>query len=199
MANSVDLKCVLLGRAGAGKTCLVTRFLHDQYKDNYSSTVGAAFGSRSITIGKKTVKIGVWDTAGSERYESMTKIYYQKAGGAIVCYDVTDAESFEKVKFWVKQLHTVEQNVTIAVVATKVDLIEKGKPRAVPFSVAKKYASSINAEYFETSAKTAKSVNEPFLYVASQFASKPREVNMYEPTTLSLSSRSPAEKKSNCC
>ena len=77
MARNVDVKCVLLGKANVGKTCLVERFLNDRFNPGQASTVGAAFGSREVVVSRKTVTLGVWDTAGSERYEAMTKHYYQ--------------------------------------------------------------------------------------------------------------------------
>jgi GTPase SAR1 family protein len=49
------------------------------------------------------------DTAGSERYEAMSRIYYRGAKAAIICFDLTEQNSFEKVKFWVKELAKNEE------------------------------------------------------------------------------------------
>lgn len=123
----VDLKCVMLGKAAVGKTCLVERFLHDRWYQDPAPTVGAAFGASSINIGgNKQVTLGVWDTAGSERYESMTRHYYKGSEAAIIAYDLTDAASFEKVKFWVNEILAVEPDCMLSIVGTKLDLIGEG-------------------------------------------------------------------------
>ncbi|KAG2455277.1 FGFR4 factor, partial [Polypterus senegalus] len=72
-------------------------------------TIGAAFVAKPIHVGEKVVTLGIWDTAGSERYEAMSRIYYRGAKAAIVCYDLTDSSSFLRVKFWVKELQNCEE------------------------------------------------------------------------------------------
>lgn len=164
--------------------------------------MGAAFGARDVMVGKKKITLGIWDTAGSERYESMTKHYYHKAQGAVVCFDLTDESSFEKAKFWVKELHSVEENVIIALVGNKEDLISEGRPRAVPRNEVAAYARSINAKCYEASAKTGKNVEAPFLDIVKEFAVQAESVpQMYDPNVLVLSSggSSGSSGKKKCC
>lgn len=200
--RKVDLKCVLLGRSAVGKSCLVERFLHDRWTSDQMPTVGAAFGAKEITIDKKKVTLGIWDTAGSERYESMTRHYYKGAEAAVICYDLTDADSWNKVKFWVKEILAYEENCLIALVGTKLDLVEGGitalssssptspstassgggerrsnvelKPRGVPSSVVRQYAVTINAKCYETSALTSTGVAQPFIELTRDFTLRPR-------------------------
>jgi len=108
--SKVDVKVVLLGKATVGKTCLVERFLHGKFRDSTVATVGAAFGARRVVVNGREITLGVWDTAGQERYESMSKIYYRAARAALVCYDMGDEKSFEKVRFWVDELMSNEEN-----------------------------------------------------------------------------------------
>jgi Ras-related protein Rab-24 len=67
--------------------------------------------------------LGLWDTAGSERYESMSRSFYRGAKAAIVCYDVTNEQSWEKVKFWIDELTKFEETCKIYIVGTKLDLL----------------------------------------------------------------------------
>lgn len=164
--------------------------------------MGAAYGARDVSVGKRKLTMGIWDTAGSERYESMTKHYYHKAQGAVVCFDLTDLQSFEKAKFWVNELNQVEENVLIALVGTKADLLEEQQDVVrVPKQAILQYAHSINAKYFETSAKLGRGVEEPFLHLAKEFASSSTNIpQVYDPNLLSLSNnQTQASSSSNCC
>ena len=61
--------------------------------------VGAAFGARQINVDDTRITLGIWDTAGSERYESMSRIYYRAAAAAVICYDITNQQSFDRVRY----------------------------------------------------------------------------------------------------
>jgi len=174
MQKKVDLKCILLGKAAVGKSCLVERFLHNRWTSEQMPTVGAAFGAKEIIIGKRKVMIGVWDTAGSERYEAMTRHYFKGAEAAVICYDLTDAKSWEKVKFWVNEVLAVEENCILAIVGTKCDLIAKGASRGVDRSIVMKYAKQINATEYETSSFTGENVETPFANIVKEWTTRPR-------------------------
>jgi Ras-related protein Rab-24 len=111
MAGKVDLKVVLLGKEYGGKTSLVERYIHGKFNAQapYQSTIGAAFGAKKVSVNGESVTLGIWDTAGSERYESMSRIYYRGAKSAIVCFDLTDPSSFDRAKFWVNELKQTEE------------------------------------------------------------------------------------------
>eukprot|EP01092_Planopodium_desertum_P005471 TRINITY_DN2290_c0_g1_i3.p1 TRINITY_DN2290_c0_g1~~TRINITY_DN2290_c0_g1_i3.p1 ORF type:complete len:123 (+),score=7.77 TRINITY_DN2290_c0_g1_i3:28-396(+) len=117
--SKVDCKVVLLGMHNVGKTCLVERYLHGAFKLEVTATVGAAFGAKSVTVKGKPVMLGIWDTAGAERYESMTKMYYESARAAVVCYDLTNKKSFAKVQYWVDELLSKETDCKIYVCGNK--------------------------------------------------------------------------------
>ena len=102
----------------------------------------------------------------------MTRIYYRGARAAIVCYDLTDPEAWEKVRFWVDELQRFQEGCRVYLCATKSDLISKEngygsrKRRAVDFHEAEEYAEEVGAAALvETSAKTGENVDELFLKV----------------------------------
>ncbi|XP_074865532.1 ras-related protein Rab-24 [Carettochelys insculpta] len=167
----VDAKVVLLGKEGAGKTSLVERSVRGRFRPGpYQNTIGAAFVAKVVSVGGRTVTLGIWDTAGSERYEAMSRIYYRGARAAIVCYDLTDSSSFQRAKFWVKELQNFEENCRIYLCGTKSDLLEEDrKKRGVDFHDVQDYAEEIKAELFETSSKTGQNVEELFQKVAEDY------------------------------
>ena len=101
-------KVVLLGESGVGKTCIIARFINNTFEENLISTTGASYAGKTMTFdeyGGKSIKFEIWDTAGQEKYRSLTKIFYKDAGAAILVYDITRKESFEEIqKYWINQL-----------------------------------------------------------------------------------------------
>jgi Ras-related protein Rab-21 len=104
--------------------------------------------------------VSVWDTAGQERYHALGPIYYRDAHGAVLAYDITDKESFDKVKVWLKELHqVVGENINIVVVGNKIDL---ERERKVPKKDAEDWAAAHGAKHFFCSAKLGLKVNDAF-------------------------------------
>ncbi|XP_048023275.1 ras-related protein Rab-24 isoform X1 [Megalobrama amblycephala] len=172
-AMRVDAKVVMLGKESVGKTSLVERYVHRRFLVGpYQNTIGAAFVAKALNVGDKVVTLGIWDTAGSERYEAMSRIYYRGARAAIVCYDLTDSSSFKRARFWVKELQNCEEHCKIYLCGTKSDLIEADRSvRQVDFHDVQDFADEIGAQHFETSSKTGKNVDEVFQKVAEDFSS----------------------------
>ncbi|XP_064630776.1 ras-related protein Rab-24-like [Lineus longissimus] len=199
MTNKIDMKIVLLGKEYGGKTSLVERYLHDRFSGDipYQNTIGAAFGAKRIeTCQRKYVMLGIWDTAGSERYEAMSRIYYRGAKAAIICFDLTEKNSFEKAKFWVKELNKSEENCKVYLCGTKNDLVKgealKGN-RGVDYYTVTDYADEINGQVFETSSKTGENIYELFRKIADDYVNDPAnqepkpsardKLNLEEPST----------------
>eukprot|EP00013_Stygamoeba_regulata_P026702 CAMPEP_0177649168 /NCGR_PEP_ID=MMETSP0447-20121125/11225_1 /TAXON_ID=0 /ORGANISM="Stygamoeba regulata, Strain BSH-02190019" /LENGTH=206 /DNA_ID=CAMNT_0019151873 /DNA_START=256 /DNA_END=876 /DNA_ORIENTATION=- len=171
--SKVDVKVVILGQHDVGKTCLVERYLLGKFKANVTATVGAAFGAKKVDVDGTSVTLGIWDTAGAERYESMSRIYYRSARAAIVCYDLTNKASFNKVRFWVEELLASEKNCEIYLVGTKADRVSEGEEaRAISAATVENYASNINAKVLETSAKTGQNVDQLFNTIAHDYVAK---------------------------
>merc|ERR1712070_1185769 len=157
-------KLVLLGDSAVGKSSLVLRFVRGQFFEYQESTIGAAFLTQTVTLQDTTVKFEIWDTAGQERYHSLAPMYYRGAAAAIVAYDITNRDTFQRAKQWVKELQRQgNPNIVIALAGNKVDLSSK---RKVEPEEAESYASDNGIFFMETSAKTATNVNELFVAIA---------------------------------
>ncbi|CAO3702572.1 unnamed protein product [Rhizopus stolonifer] len=165
--KSYTLKLVLLGESSVGKSSLVLRYVNDQFDEFRESTIGAAFLSKTIKYDENTiVKFDIWDTAGQERYKSLTPIYYRNANCAVIVYDVTQASSLDRAKFWVDELQRQGQsNTLVALVANKFDLESSA---AVDTAATREYAEENGFLFIETSAKTGHNVNELFTAIANR-------------------------------
>ena len=101
-------KVVLLGESGVGKTSIISRFINNTFEENLVTTTGASYAGKTMTFDEyngKTIKFEIWDTAGQEKYRSLTKIFYKDAAVAILVYDITRKDSFDEIKnYWYNQL-----------------------------------------------------------------------------------------------
>ena len=117
------LKVVLLGEGRVGKTSILLRYVRDEFAEKQQSTLQASYLDKRISVGTTNAQMSVWDTAGQERFHALGPIYYRDADGALLVYDITDAESFNKVKKWIKELRKIVGNdIVIVIAGNKVDL-----------------------------------------------------------------------------
>jgi len=198
--NSVNkifqYKLVLLGESSVGKSSLVLRFVKGQFLDYQESTIGAAFLTQTVCLNDTTVKFEIWDTAGQERYHSLAPMYYRGAQAAIVVFDITSSESFEKAKSWVSELQRQgSPNIVIALAGNKCDLANK---RAVQASTAQTYADDNGCLFMETSAKTNANVTELFVAIAKKLP-KTQAPKPAAHSTLSLQATVPDEQEEKGC
>jgi Ras-related protein Rab-21 len=153
-------KVVILGEGRVGKTSILLRYTKGEYNDRQVSTLQASYLDKRLTLGGTTAHLSIWDTAGQERFHALSPIYYRDADGALLVYDITDAESFSRVKKWVKELRKiVGSDINITIAGNKCDM---EKNRSVQESEATAYAESVGAAHFNTSAKTNKGLDETF-------------------------------------
>ncbi|XP_020913917.1 ras-related protein Rab-24 [Exaiptasia diaphana] len=165
--DQITAKVVLLGKNNSGKTCLLERYLHQRYLEYAEATIGAAYGTKTLDIRDKRITMGIWDTAGSERYDAMSRVYYRGAKAAIICYDLTEESSFHRAKYWVNELQTYEEFCNIYLCGTKMDMIQGNNSlRAISSRTVKEYAEKVNAKSFQTSSKTGQGVEGLFFAVA---------------------------------
>mmetsp|Transcript_20250 Transcript_20250/g.29274 ORF Transcript_20250/g.29274 Transcript_20250/m.29274 type:complete len:197 (-) Transcript_20250:153-743(-) len=184
-------KLVLLGDTAVGKSCLVVRFVRDEFFEFQEPTIGAAFLTQTVALDDSTVKFEIWDTAGQERYRSLAPMYYRGAAAAIVVYDITNPDSFSGAKSWVKELQRRgDPNVVIALAGNKADL--EGR-RKVQFEEANAYAEENGILHLETSAKNANNVKALFVQIAKKLPKNPPQPER-EPFPIM-----PAQQESRSC
>ena len=154
-------KILLLGDSSVGKTCFLMRYVDNTFQEIHMSTIGLDYKLKTVQLEDgKMVKIQIWDTAGQDRFRSITKNYYKGAHGIVLIYDVTNKKSFENVSNWINQIREeVSDKVTIVLVGNKIDEEEK---RVVTTEQGKKMANDIKIMLFECSAKTGVNIDSTF-------------------------------------
>ncbi len=105
-------KLLIIGNSSVGKTSFLVRYAEDSFTSAFVSTVGIDFKVKTVFRQEKRVKLQIWvcllvtrcwyskDTAGQERYRTITTAYYRGALGFILMYDITNEESFNAVRDW---------------------------------------------------------------------------------------------------
>ena len=153
-------KILLLGDWSVGKTCFLMRYTENTFNDIHLSTIGVDFKLKIIKLDNgEEIKIQIWDTAGQDRYRTITKSYIRGAHGIILIYDVTSRKSFEGIQSWVKQIKDqVSSKVCVALVANKIDK----EKREVSPEEGIKLGKEIDYPFYESSAKEGKNINECF-------------------------------------
>ena len=165
-----SFKVVLVGESGVGKTSIITQFIDQTFQEDIQSTTGGTFSTKSVVCdGGKVLKFEIWDTAGQEKYRSLTTMFYKDANAAVMVYDVTRADSFEEIKnYWSNQIKdNSPENIILAIAANKSDLIEQ---ETVDEGEARNFAKELNAIFISTSAKSSEGINSLFEEIAKKYS-----------------------------
>lgn len=118
-----SFKIVLVGNQSVGKTSLIERIVHNKYNNIDVPTIGVEFQAKIFTISNgKRIKCQVWDTAGQEAFAPIIKTYFRGSAGVMVCFDVTDPDSFRQVKKWINSVRpSVPLHASWIIIGTKLD------------------------------------------------------------------------------
>ena len=164
------LKYIIIGDAAVGKSNLLLRYAHGQFKPAYQLTIGVEFGAKNIQLFNKIFRIQIWDTAGQENFRSITRAYYKNSVCALVVYDISSRDSFEHVTSWIEDCKNQSpKTIFMVLVGNKCDLNDK---RQVSVEEGKDLAEKNDMLFFETSAKDGINVDEIFVKSAEQISKK---------------------------
>ena len=123
-----EVKIILLGDAGVGKTSIISRYYKNEFDINSMSTGSSSFITKTVQKNDNTYKLNIWDTSGQERYRSVTKIFVQGANIVILVYAIDVKETFDIINYWHKIVIDIvegEENIILAVVGNKSDKFEE--------------------------------------------------------------------------
>lgn len=158
-------KLLLLGNSGVGKTCLLLRYCDNIYNESHVATIGIDYLIKQVQYKNKSIKLQIWDTAGQDRFRSITQSYFKGSQGVMLVYDVTSMDSFNSVKHWVTQIkeNVKDNDIVILLLGNKLD----SDNREVESNLAEEFADENNLLFMEASAKDNINVAKAFekLYI----------------------------------
>ena len=145
--NSV--KIIIVGSVNVGKTSLLTRYATGKFQNVLKSTSNASYITKKKVVNNKNYDLKIWDTAGQEKYRSLTKIFIKEAKIAILVYSIDDKKSFEELNMWLNIIKDINSDqIILGIAANKADLYKKAE---VTDEQGKTYANEIGAEWRSTS------------------------------------------------
>ena len=163
-------KLLLIGNSGVGKSCILMRYADNSFTENFFNTIGVDFKIKTITLNDQVIKMQIWDTAGQDRFRTLTSSYYRGAHGIIIVYDVTNKDSFDNVKQWMQEIEKfASENVNKLLVGNKSDLEEQ---RKVTYDEGVELSKKFDIPFLEVSAKNALNVEDTFITMASEIQAR---------------------------
>ena len=153
-------KIVIIGDTYVGKTNILSRYISNEFDPNSNSTIGVELTTKTYNFDNNDVKVQIWDTAGQEKYRSITSSYYKGAQGCLLVYDITKKKSFDNIDKWYSELKSnSDEKIYTMLLGNKSDLEEN---REVSIEEAEKKAKNFNIAFMETSAYNGININKAF-------------------------------------
>ena len=165
--SNIDLhyKLLFLGDTSVGKTSLLLRYTENVF-ENGLPTVGVDVKYKYITYENKKIRLDIWDTAGQERFRGIAENYFRGSNGIIFVFDISNKESFTKLKLWMNDaISKINKGTEMVIAENKIDLEDK---RDVSKELIKDFGEKNNIEIFSTSAKTGEGVEQMFINLVSK-------------------------------
>jgi len=173
--DNTTIKVITIGNQHVGKTLLIKSFLKKDQHDTGgpSNTSGVDYYPWEIDINGRTQKLGLWDTAGQEQFRAITSSYYRQADGVFLVYDITDRQSWDKLKTtWLTDVEIQNKEAFRVVLANKQDL--KGHA-IIENGPAEKWCKDHGLAWFGCSALTGESVESSLIYMVTKILEQKRK------------------------
>ena len=198
--KALEARIITLGDSKVGKSSLIVQFIDNKFSFNYMSTVGFDLKRKVMKFNdNEEIKIVLHDTAGQERFRSLTTNYIKKANGILLVYDITDRKSFDNIKNWMDNIHEeTGDKLPIILVGNKIDL---NKERAVLKNEGEEKAKEFGLRFYETSAKEGNNVQECFRELVELIVEKihKRSLSTSNSKNKKLNKSNNIKKKNECC
>ena len=209
--NEESVKVVLIGESGVGKTSIIAQFINRNFNQDLMTTNGATFSTKSKVYKelKKIITFEMWDTAGQEKYRSLSQLFFKDASVALIIYDITSKPSFEEIKnYWLNLVkENSPKNIIIYIIGNKYDLLDR---ETVKEEEAREFAKNENIFFWLTSAKDAVGIDDLFddigkRYLSPEFSENPENIerkmrkNEINKIDSNSGNNSNKKKKKKCC
>ncbi len=166
--NNIKRTFISIGTIGdsqVGKSAMTEIYLNREFSEEYLTTIGININIKDTKIiingEEKEIKVKIWDTAGQEKFKSISTQYIKNCDGILLIYAINNKKTFENIEIWLNEIENKKKknNIPLVLIGNKIDL---EKEREVSFQEGEKLAQTYNMEFFECSAKDKINVNESF-------------------------------------
>ena len=162
--NELTLKIIILGSSKVGKTSLLSRYFNKEFNEDAAiGTIGIDLQTKYFEFEQEIVKINFIDTAGQERFDSISGNYLKNVNGVLLVYDISNDKTYKKICYWNNQIKKNNNTYSVLLIGNKNDLDEL---RQVDFQDGINMGKKMNCSFYETSAKTNFNVDEVFEKIA---------------------------------
>ncbi|XP_020489436.1 ras-related protein rab7 [Labrus bergylta] len=197
--KSPVLKIILIGNSGVGKSSFMNRYVTHHFTNAYRATIGTDFFSKTVNIDGDFVILQIWDTAGTERFQSLGTPLYRGAHCCMLVFDVTSRDSFSALEGWRNEFLIQGEpqepsEFPFIVLGNKTDLSN----REVSHRLAMQWCEDIGAEYFEGSAKQDLDVEKPFLRAAQRGLQQYKKHTLENTGHFQITCKQPRETRNTC-
>uniref|UniRef100_A0A0G4H648 Uncharacterized protein n=1 Tax=Chromera velia CCMP2878 TaxID=1169474 RepID=A0A0G4H648_9ALVE len=172
-----SLKVIVVGNGMVGKTSMITRFAKGVFTGDYKKTLAVDFLEKQMYLPKagEDVTFLLWDTAGQEEYDAITRAYYKGAGAAVIAFSTTDRASFDAIENWYKKVTDECGTIVLALVQNKIDLLDQA---AMTEEEVENIARKLNIALWKTCVKEDENVSQLFEWLGEEFVARGGEANL---------------------
>ena len=152
--DALEIKIILLGEAGVGKTSIISRYVENTFSEDLMSSTAMTYVQKEMTIDKQKIQLNIWDTVGQEKYRSLSKLFFKDTKIVILVYSITSIESFNGLTYWSNLYkETIGDEAVLGIAANKSDLYME---QEVPDAKGEEFAKNNGAIFSLISAKDNK-------------------------------------------
>ena len=159
-------KILVIGESNVGKTSIILRYTENSFNASGISTCGVDVKCKYVSLDNLKIRLDIWDTAGQERFRGLAKNYFRGANAFILVYDITNLNSFNKLKGWINDAkEKIQREYKMIVVGNKKDCINE---RVITYDTLVEFGKKNNVLFLEVSAKTGEDIDKIFINLVEE-------------------------------
>ena len=165
--EKIYLTFLTLGSSTVDKSSFITRYAKKFFPEKIYATIGIDFQNTNLTLFDKKILLKLYDTAGQEKFRSISRQYYKNADGILLMFNIADRQSFKDIEKWMKEIkdNIDVKSIVLLLIGNKCNLEEE---RKISKEEAIEMAEQNDMSYFETSARTGQNVNESIEHLVTK-------------------------------
>ena len=163
------MQVLIVGNGAVGKSSMIQRYCRGTFTKTYKKTIGVDFLEKQLRVHGEDVRLMLWDTAGQEEFDAITRAYYRGAQACVVAFSTTDRDSLLGVRRWRRKVEEECGDIPMVLVQNKIDLITAA--RVSGYEV-EKTALESGMKLYKTSVKQDLNVDLVFQHLAENYINR---------------------------